>query len=170
MVTVTEAIRLAGLAPGFEFVTPHGLARGSAVHAAINLDETGRLDESSVHAEVAPRLESWRLWRRAAGLVYERGEVEVQGPGYVGHPDVIGTINGERWLLDVKGGSPAPWHAIQTALYAAAIGTPRMKRGAVYVQSDGKIARLVEHHDRTDFAVGAAVVAVATWKKNHGVD
>lgn len=167
MLTVTESIRLAGLCGGIEWVPDSALQRGRAVHAAINLDERGNLDESSVDPEVAPRLASWRLWRRAAGLIYERGEFEVRGAGYVGHPDIVGTINGEPWLLDIKGGAPAPWHAIQTALYAATLG--RVRRGAVYVTDDGSIARLVEHRDREDFATGAAAVRVAAWKKSHGL-
>lgn len=169
MLTVTESIRLAGLCGGLEWVPDSALQRGRAVHAAINLDERGKLDESSVDPEVAPRLASWRLWRRAAGLIYERGEFEVKGAGYVGHPDVLALIDYEPWLLDIKGGDPAPWHAIQTALYVAALGTTRMRRGAVYVTDDGSIARLVEHKNREDFKDGAAAVRIAAWKKSHGL-
>lgn len=169
MLRVTKIISEAGLSPGFEFVPPHALDRGRAVHQAIHLDEEGKLDESSVHPEVAPRLASWRLWRNAVGLVYERGEFEVRTPEYVGHPDILGTINGVRWLLDVKGGAPAPWHGVQTALYAQAC-TPRpAKRGAVYVTDDGSIAKLVEHRHLSDFSTGNAAVLLACWKKSVGL-
>lgn len=169
MLRVTAIIKEAGLSPGFEFVTQHGLDRGRAVHETIHLDELGTLDESSVHPEVAPRLESWRKWRRAVGLVYERGEFEVKTPEYVGHPDLVGTINGVRWLLDVKGGAPAPWHGIQTALYAQACAPRPAKRGAVYVTDDGSIARLVEHRELSDFAVARSAVHLACWKKSVGL-
>lgn len=150
-----------------EFVPELALLRGRAVHAAINLDEQHLLDEASVHPQVAPRLASWRAWRKAAGLVFERGEFEVVGVGYVGHPDVVGLINGQRWLLDIKGGAPAPWHRLQTALYAAALGE-HVRRGAVYVTADGSMATLHEHRDRTDYATAAACVQVALWREKNG--
>lgn len=168
MLTVTEAIRIAGCCGGLEWVPDSALLRGRAVHAAVDLYERGKLDATSVHPEVAPRLASWIAWRTEAGFAYERGEFEVTGPGYVGHPDLVGTIRGERWLLDLKCGTPAAWHALQTALYAAALGTPRMRRGAVYLSDDGSVGRLVEHRDRADFTTASAVLAVAAWKKNNG--
>lgn len=169
MLRVTQIIREAGLSPGFEFVTQHGLLRGRAVHQAIHLDEEGTLDESTVHPEVAPRLASWRLFRREVGLVYERGEFEISTPDYVGHPDMVALIGGVRWLLDVKGGSPAPWHGIQTALYAQACSPRPAKRGAVYVTDDGSIASLREHKDLSDFAVARSAVHLACWKKSVGL-
>ncbi len=169
MLRVTTIIREAGLSPGFEFVSQHGLIRGRAVHQAIHLDEERKLDESSVHPEVAPRLASWRLWRKEVGLVYERGEFEVRTPEYVGHPDIVAMIGGVRWLLDIKGGSPAPWHCIQTALYAQACSPRPAKRGAVYVTDDGSIANLMEHKDLADFAVARSAVHLASWKKSAGL-
>ena len=168
-VRVTEALRLAGLCPGFDYVTEFGMERGRATHAAIALDLTGRLDESSIHPEVAPRLASFRAWRDAAGFRASSIEVEVQGVGYVGHYDAVGMIAGVHWLLDWKNGSAAHWHAVQTALYAAAVGLHPIRRGTVYLRDDGGIARLVEHTDRGDLAVGRAAVAVATWKKSRGL-
>lgn len=165
---VTEALRDAGLCPGFEFVTEYGMARGRAVHEAIALDLTGRLDEASVHPEVAPLLASFRRWRDATGFTATSVEGECHGLGYVGHYDAVGTIRGAAWLLDWKGGARQPWHAIQTALYAAAVGGP-LRRGTVYLRDDGGIATLVEHSDRRDIDIGLAAVVVATWKKNNGV-
>ena len=167
MLSVTTILRHAGVAGSMEFVPESALMRGRAVHAAINLDERGKLDEASVHPEVAPRLASWRAWRKAAGLVYERGEFEVRGVGYVGHPDLVGTIDGRRWLIDVKGGNPAPWHRLQTALYALALDES-VRRGAVYVTDDGSIATLQEHRDRADLSAAVACVAVVLWREKNG--
>lgn len=168
MLTVTEALRLAGLSGGMEYVTDHGLARGRAVHAAIALHHKGTLDYESLHDEVAPRLASWIAWAQAVGYEHERGEFECRGVNYIGHPDAVGMIRGDRWLLDFKGGSPAPWHAIQTALYAAAVGGIN-RRGAVYLHADGRMATLIEHDGRQDYAVGMGAVAVAGWKKKNGL-
>ena len=168
MLSVTTILRHAGVCGSMEFVPESALMRGRAVHAAINLDERGKLSESSVHAEVAPRLASWRAWRKAAGLVYERGEFEVRGPGYIGHPDIVGMIDGRRWLLDVKGGNPAPWHRLQTALYALALDESGVRRGAVYVTDDGSIARLEDHRDRADFNAAVACVSVCLWREKNG--
>jgi len=150
MHSVTEIIRLAGLSgDGFEFVTPHALARGSAVHAAIALAAAGRLDESSVHPEVAPRLASWRRWMQESGFVYERGEFAVTGPGWIGHPDCVGTLRGVRFVVDWKGGAPADWHGVQLAAYA--VGTGVYRRAAVYLKDDGSAASWREYLDFADF-------------------
>lgn len=167
VLSVTQILRHAGVTGSMEFVPESALMRGRAVHAAIDLDERGKLDEASVHPEVAPRLASWRAWRKSAGLVYERGEFEVRGPGYVGHPDLVGTIGGRKWLLDVKGGAPAPWHRLQTALYALALDES-VRRGAVYVTDDGSVATMHEHKDREDLRTAVACVAVVLWREKNG--
>jgi len=165
MLTVTEAIRIAGLSD-LSFVTEHGLARGRAVHATIALDLRGEL--ATWHPDVTPYLESFRAW--GADLVVDQLEFEVHGNGYVGHPDFIGKVNGRRMLLDWKCGRPEPWHSIQTALYLTALEEPTAARGAVYLKGDGSPASLVVHDDYTDFGVARSVVTLATWKIAHGLD
>lgn len=165
---VTDAIKIAGMSPSMEFVPASALMRGRAVHRAIELIEAGRLDADSVHPEVAPRLASWLTWRRAAGLVVLQTELRIKGNGYVGTLDILGEMQGRRYVLDVKGGAPEPWHAIQTALYAMGVG-PDVRRGAVYLDALGGIASFVPHQNPADFALASAVVAVATWKIANGL-
>ena len=161
---VTEALTLAGLIDPTWYAA--GAAqRGTAVHAATALDDLGDLDETSVDPIVAPYLESWRKLRDQMGWKFRRSEIEVElrRGTLVGHVDrLFGNV-----VLDVKSGSPEPWHAIQTALYASLHGADfaSVRRYAVYVHDDGSIADLRRHESLGDLSVANAVVTLAAWRK-----
>lgn len=162
MIRVTEALRLAGIIPDMPYSTEYHLERGRAVHRAVELAARGTLDESSVHLDVALYLASWRAWWALARGSLVAAEVEVKSDrhGYVGHPDAIVRLNGVEWLLDWKTGGAAPWHGIQTALYAAAMDRP-LRRGAVYLRADGSCAVLVPHRGISDYVEGLRAVKIA---------
>lgn len=172
MLRVTEALKLAGLVDT-EWMTPHGAARGTAVHEATALDDRGELDPAWSHPEVTPRVESWRRFRRETGLVVLEIEREVvhRPLGYAGRLDRIARFpkDGGPTLIDLKNGSPAKWHRIQTALYALAwaheTGNLTPFRGAVYLNDEGRAATFVPHPDRRDFEVAKAVLSLARFQK-----
>lgn len=181
MLRVTEALKLAGLIDT-EWLTEEGALRGTAAHAATALDDRQDLVEESVHPEVRPLLESWRLFRRQTGLVVLHVELEVEhrAMGYAGRLDRIVQFP-ERprpTLLDLKSGASDHWHPAQTAGYSLAYGDMIVaeklrplssdgrslllpERGCVYLQADGSPARFVPHRDRFDFDLFRAAVTLA---------
>lgn len=172
MLRVTEALKLAGLVDT-EWMTPEGAKRGTYVHEATALDDAGTLDPTYFHEEVSPRVDSWRRFKAETGLVVAAIELEVvHAPlGYAGRLDRIVRFPGDDrpTVIDLKNGSQAKWHRIQTALYALAwcaqTGQPTPHRGAVYLHPDGRAATLWPHRERSDFQVAQHVVALASFLK-----
>jgi len=170
--TVTEILKRVGLINA-EWFTEHGAARGTAVHKAVELDVAGTLDESSIHPEVAPYFDAWRkadLY--GMGFKILSMEIEVEGKGYTGHPDIIAERDGTSWVIDLKTGQHAAWHRLQTALYAEAHmpapswGAPRMRRAGLYLRRDESF-RFVEFADDRDYPAARAAVTLANWMEQN---
>jgi hypothetical protein len=87
-----------------------GRKRGSAAHLAAHFFDIGDLREASVHPEVAPRLDAWRLFRTERNFVPVYSELAVYSHRYryIGRLDKFGTIERgrRRVLLDLKNGDP----------------------------------------------------------------
>lgn len=93
------------------FYLPGYDVRGRAVHAACDMDDRGVLDESSVHAGVAPFLNGWRKLKKSCHL--ETGEDSQlflsEQPlvhpkmGYAGTVDKVLTLGGGViYVMDLK--------------------------------------------------------------------
>lgn len=163
---VTGVLRDAGLVDTAWF-TEYGRSRGVAAHAAIELDISGELDESTVAPDIAGHLKAFRKFRRETGIVIESNEKQIQHDQYryAGKADVIGTIKGKRYVVDFKTGDVAPWTALQLAAYATA---EKIKhRMAVHLKEDGTYKAEVysELELQRDFAVFIAALTVANWKR-----
>lgn len=122
------------------FFTEYGRQRGSFIHLARHLDDSGELDEQSIDPEIAPYLEAWRRFKRESGFVVEQSEVPMACASlrYAGKPDAIGHFP-----------------------------TGTLKRGAVELHDDGKY-RLIPFTDRQDASLWCSILAVHNWKRNHG--
>ena len=85
--------------------------RGQAVHAAIQYDLEGTLDEGTIHSDVRGGLEAARRFCRESGFKAELVEPEWIHPTwhYLGHPDVVGHLNGAGVGIDWKHGSFDPF-------------------------------------------------------------
>ncbi len=116
---------LAGIPPN---VLEYSRALGKATHKATELDDLGRLEESSVEPDVMLRLESWRAFRGAYAFEPELIECRVyhQNYGYAGTFDRVGSLTMPigmrarrrlRVLLDLKSGVPLPCHDLQLSAY-----------------------------------------------------
>lgn len=94
---------------------------GGAVHDAIHLAHSGIT--APVPTAVQPYLDSWRMWADAAQLDVEESERVVvgtlpSGRHYAGRFDMVATIRGRRFLLDIKTGRRVyPSTALQLAAY-----------------------------------------------------
>lgn len=120
------------------FYTDYGRERGSFVHLARHLDDTGELDESTIDTVIAPYLEAWRRFKRESGFVIEQSEVPMASKTYLyaGKPDVTGHFP-----------------------------TGNLKRAAVELHDDGSY-RLIPFTDRQDWNIWLSILAVHNWKRN----
>ena len=113
--------------------------RGSYVHLACNLDNTGELDEETIDPEIMPFLLAWRKFKRESGFVVEQSEVPMANLHYMyaGTPDCIGHFpNGN------------------------------IKRMALELHKDGTY-KPDYHTDRQDVGVWLSALACFNWKINH---
>jgi hypothetical protein len=154
--------------------TPHieaALDRGTDVHTACALDDSGVLDEESVTAEVRPYLRAWRLFREQTGVVFHEIEQARACARFRGTPDRVASFppSERAWIIDIKTGHAAPWHRLQTAAYAELRGLPgAAARASIYLAADGTYT--METHDRRqDHAAWSAALAWYTWLKQEGL-
>jgi hypothetical protein len=102
------------------FYTKEGKDRGSAVHAAAYLDIMGKLDKGSVHPKIQPYFEAWKNFRNGVKPRFTKFLCEAPQVNadllYAGTPDVVCTISGQHFLLDIKTGS-SQFSDIQLAAY-----------------------------------------------------
>lgn len=107
---VTDILDAAGLGPDLSRVSPAVLEaarmRGHAVHALIEADAYGYLDQAAVTDEVAPYFAAYKRFMKESGHDAVASEFEVVHDvlRYVGHPDRLGWLVGVRMILDWKTG------------------------------------------------------------------
>ena len=104
--SVTTVLKLTGLGPDFsgipESIMAVARARGSAVHAAIEMHGYGVRDDPP--AEIAPYLSGYEKFLADTGHTSLVSEVVVMSARwrYLGHVDRIGWQANQRWLIDWK--------------------------------------------------------------------
>lgn len=113
--------------------------RGSNIHRACHLDDTGELDEDTVGPVERPYLEAYRKFKRESGFIVEESEVPKANLKYLyaGTPDRIG-------------------HFPQGIL----------RRAAVELHKDGSY-KLIPFTDRQDVNIWLSALAIFNWKLNH---
>lgn len=113
----TAVLRETGFLPDHAFTDPFYLERGGALHDAVALDLMGRLDETTVHHEIAPYLLRARYVVAMLGLeprvvekpLYDRVH------RYGGTPDLVAfsTVLQCLVVLDWKTGGYEPGYELQ---------------------------------------------------------
>lgn len=180
--SVTQIIRDAGLMPDPRFYAPGSAARGTASHSAVALylaAKAAKRDPAVIeawrqelHPLIRPRFDAFLLFEKASKFRAEAWEILVHNPiyRYAGRLDLLcrlGGSRGERWILDIKTGPPAPWHALQSAAYAACRKEKR-NRASLHLTKEGDY-RFVPHDGPGDLRMFLAAVPVAAWRRNHGL-
>lgn len=169
--SVTQIIKEAGLMPTYKPDANFAMVRGSHVHKATELYDLGRLDEESLDPALAPYLEAWKAYREQAKIEFVAGGIEKvvadQAGRFAGTLDRLGLDKeGTLCVIDIKTGSPAPWHSLQMAAYAMTQkGLPR--RIAVYLSGDGKY-KATQYPRETliaDQITFQGALAVCLWKR-----
>jgi len=97
--------------------------RGTQVHRAIHELERGELLLTCVKPEVVPFLEAYLDFREKEKWAPILTEFEAVSHSLrvVGHPDGLGTLDGEWAVPDFKTGAPGPTVGPQTAIYKSLI-------------------------------------------------
>lgn len=173
VVSVTECLQIAGLTD-FSGIDPEVLEkarqRGSEVHAWLEMSNGGLLDGVEPDEEIAGYIAAYERFIRESGWKLWNAEKVVVNVlyRYAGTYDQVGTMNGERWLIDIKAtAAVAPESALQTAAYQAAMEEPCKRRGVLQLRPDGSY-RLVSQSSRNDWHDFQAALRVACWKLAHG--
>jgi hypothetical protein len=146
------------------------MERGKLLHTVAAWWDQGCLDEDSVDPAVAPHLRAYKEFVTMNRSRIEWLEIEeplaCESLRFAGTPDRVLLWDGKRAILDLKTGSPAPWHQVQTAGYAMLAGNVQ-ERLALYVGADAKW-KLDTHEEPDDRSVFGAALAVYWWKKRNG--
>lgn len=176
---VSSIIAAAGLSD-MTWVNEEALKRGSYVHEAIQFHVEGQLDEATLDPKLLGYVNAWKAFERESGFSVRRvngiwqSEIRKAHPiyQYAGTMDHLGDIKNRFFVLDVKSGDPADWHAVQLAGYAMLLdfpaGSPRPERANLYVRPDGSY-RFVERRDRNDFEVFKAALTIARTRISWGL-
>lgn len=142
--------------------------RGTAVHLATELFDKGTLDEETVDPRIRGYLESWKRFRKDQN--YQPVYIEYE----IYHPQLMVASKVDRIpLLDIKTGSPEPWHILQVAFQWETLRihhncdwswTPR----DVYLDEHGESPKLRVYSTkemREAFKVYAAMLYFIRWRK-----
>lgn len=167
--SVTEIIKANGLIEE-RFLDEAAMKRGSYVHEALQFDDEGQLDMEALDPRLKGYVWAWRAFKQQMAPTVLEIEKQVYHPvyRYAGTYDRLLLIKNARWIVDIKTGSPATWHPIQTALYAMPFDFEREKvrplRASVYLSDDSKF-RWSPHESGLDFDVAKAAITMALFKK-----
>lgn len=140
---------------------------GTAVHAAIELDVAGDLDESSIDESCAGYFKGWRKFRAESGFVATASEQMLYSKkyGYAGTIDLVGSLpKVEKALIDAKTTTMLyPTVGPQTAAYSELANCQKAKRFALQLTPDGTYF-LEPLSDRNDWNVFAAALVLHKWR------
>jgi hypothetical protein len=145
---------------------------GEAVHAAIELDVQDRLDEDSIHEDVAPYFDGWRRFMREKQPKIIACELRVYHTTYryAGTLDLLAEVDGELTVIDTKStAAMSPVTALQTAAYTEAYcferDLPRnLKRAALHLTADSDY-RLHHYRNPMDFTVFLGLRNFLSWRE-----
>lgn len=144
------------------------MSLGTAVHAICAGTQSLADYPADRHAEIEPYITSFVAGAEAYNISVLRWEVRErhQTYRYAGTIDALGMI-GDRAsvVIDLKTGSEAWWHPLQTAAYAAML-FPRgatKPRCCIYLDSEGGLPKIKWHDNPSDFSAFAGWLNYARW-------
>lgn len=120
--SVTQILTQAGMTD-LKFCTEHGLNLGTAIHAAIHLHVTGKLDMDTLDPQVQPYYQQWLNFLNDTQFRVYQTEKTVCHSGflYAGTLDVYGELNGLRIVMDFKSNSKPRSVQAQLGGYSLAV-------------------------------------------------
>lgn len=138
--------------------------RGSHVHAMIDLDNRGELDEQALEGELPLYLNQWRTFLNESGFVVTASELRVYHKTlrYAGTCDTL-IGHGSSWVLDIKSGAMPRSVGAQLAAYQQALD-PRPRRRLCLVLGPDNY-RLHECKSLADFSLFQSCLNI--WRFKH---
>ena len=105
------------------FMTDEGAANGKRRHLLMELYDNEVLDWATVDESDMPYLVGWQEFITDTGFQSDLIEEQVYCDywHYAGTLDRAGSIEDQKWILDIKTGGIAPYAQLQLSLYAAAL-------------------------------------------------
>jgi hypothetical protein len=185
LLSVTQILKMAGLIKT-GFFSDEAALRGTYVHLAAQLLDDGKLDESTIDPAIAPYLDAYRQFLTLCKPKWTYIETRLADPdvGFAGAVDRVGTLlvgkKRKTCVVDLKSGSTAPFHAIQTAGYSALVVRDRLKHGAaishavkigrvaVYLTKKGTFT-MKEYTDERDKVIFQAALNLVLFREVHGL-
>lgn len=112
---------------------------GEYVHLSIDYLERGVLDEASLDEQIKSYVEQYKIWKKREGFIPLLTEFELSDTvlKLAGRVDLIGRINGQRFLIDIKTGSEDDWHILQLSAYYMMYHEKETKVGNLYLKPFG---------------------------------
>ncbi len=189
LTSVTTILKAVGLYDSHQYTDPKHRMIGSAVHRVCQLIDTGRYDESATHEDIRPFGLAYQRFAADTGFKGLRWEQGFGDPktGVAGTFDVIGTMDGEYWMLDFKKGNVPDLVPVQLAAYESLLetGTPvrtdldviagiTLRKKALRLEASGKYTLLsrtkrdVPYDDPRWKQVWRAAVCMYHTRKEYG--
>lgn len=172
---VPSVTQILGILQDFGAVNADILARaaefGSHVHQAIDLDNKGALDETSLDPALAPYLAGWRAFLRETRAELLGSEVRVYHPGlkYAGTLDALVRIRNKGAVVDVKTGvlprTVGPQLAAYATAYSASEANEHAIRRRLCVLLTGEGYRVHECKDHADWSIFQSCLNVLRFKE-----
>ena len=167
---VSDVLETSGLKPSYNGFHQAQL-RGLHVHEACELLDLDDLEWSSVYPEWIGYVRAYELFKQEFGFVPELIEYQACHPvyRYAGTLDRRGTVEPDRQraiILDLKTGTPEPWHRWQLAGYQLLGGEAlaQDRRVGVYLHDDGTYA-VQSFDDKNDIRTFLAAVTITHAKR-----
>ena len=133
--SVTYILQCTGVATPLNAYMRKALARGRAVHKAIQLFDEGKLDFTTVDSRIEGWLQAFVTWQGREGERFKRARNEVvmhaRSHGYVGKADkVVDEPDAHRIaVVEFKSGEREDWHALQVNAYQLAAIPAKYRKG-----------------------------------------
>lgn len=164
--SVTEVLSKTGFIDSRWF-TEYARQRGTFVHDIVSWYLLKELDADSVDPALQGYFDAWVAFEKDTGFTcFETEHPKINiNYGYVGKPDLMGTMGKHFCVIDVKTGQIMPWTALQLAGYEMLYDMPK-KRFALHLKENGKYS-LKEFTDRKDKNIFLAALSCYHWQQNH---
>lgn len=176
---VSSILRLSNMSKVLPQFTDTIKARGLAVHRAneaLALGD-GYEPELSVYPHYIEGLERWYRDFAPTVVAVERRIIN-RDLALTGRIDLAVIVEAVPFIIDVKTGAAAPWHALQTGGYRALARTDAelcrmlngliVQRGIIYLPGNGKY-KWVTHTDDNDEYLFLSALELIKWKHRNGL-
>jgi hypothetical protein len=143
--------------------------RGTKIHLATQYHDEGTLDEDTVDPQIKGYLESWKRFRKDQDYT----PVEIEYKIFNSELLVASTIDRIPGPLDIKSGSPEPWHILQIAFQWSTVNiSERRNPMDVYLDPDGgppKVKLYKTSEMKEAFQAYSCFLYGIRWKRERGI-